>query len=401
MVKIDAAGPDTDSRRGTTTARRTMPVQASESATVRASLVILATIATGAALYWLRGIFTPLALAVFLAVMVDGFARVLRSRLPWLSEKAALPSAIVLMVLLFGISGLVIADNASDFVGQLVTYAPKLDNLIARIAGLVGVAVPPTINELFAQLNPAAYLADVAKGLQGFASDAFFILIYLGFIIASRRGFQRKVVGLFPHQAERHEAMAAFRRIRDGVERYLWVQTVTGLIIAVGSWIGMAAIGLDNAIFWAFLIFIASYIPVIGGAVGILAPPIFALIQFDSFWPAVILLGVLQAIQFVVGNIILPRMQGDSLNMDPVVVLLSLAFWGVIWGMAGMFLSTPLTVMAMVILAQFDGSRWMAVLLSADGQPEKLRHKSPSGSPDELPVPERRSRPSRKREPKS
>lgn len=378
-----------------------MPVQASESATVRASLVILATIATGAALYWLRGILTPLALAMFLAVMVDGFARVLRARLPWISAKAALPTAIVLMVLLFGVSGLVIADNATDFVGQLVTYTPRLNNLIAQVAGLLGLAVPPTISELFAQLNPGAYLADVAKGLQGFASDAFFILIYLGFIIASRRGFQRKVVGLFPHQAERQEAMAAFLRIRDGVERYLWVQTVTGLIIAVSSWIAMAVIGLDNAIFWAFLIFIASYIPVIGGAVGILAPPIFALLQYDSFWPALILLGVLQAIQFVVGNIVLPRMQGDSLNMDPVVVLLSLAFWGVIWGMAGMFLSTPLTVMAMVILAQFNGSRWLAVLLSADGQPEKLRHKSPSGSPDELPVPDRRSRPSRKREPKS
>lgn len=378
-----------------------MPVQASESATVRASLVILATIATGAALYWLRGILTPLALAMFLAVMVDGFARVLRARMPWISAKAALPAAIVLMVLLFGVSGLVIADNASDFVGQLVTYTPKLNNLIAQVAHLLGVAVPPTIAELFAQLNPGAYLADVAKGLQGFASDAFFILIYLGFIIASRRGFQRKVVGLFPHQAERHEAMAAFLRIRDGVERYLWVQTVTGLIIAVSSWVAMAVIGLDNAIFWAFLIFIASYIPVIGGAVGILAPPVFALLQYDSFWPALILLGVLQAIQFVVGNIVLPRMQGDSLNMDPVVVLLSLAFWGVIWGMAGMFLSTPLTVMAMVILAQFDGSRWLAVLLSADGQPEKLRHNSPSGSPDELPAPERRSRPSRKREPKS
>lgn len=378
-----------------------MPVQASESATVRASLVILATIATGAALFWLRGILTPLALAMFLAVMVDGFARVLRARMPWISAKAALPAAIVLMVLLFGVSGLVIADNATDFVGQMATYTPRLNNLIAQVAGLLGVAVPPTISELFAQLNPGAYLADVAKGLQGFASDAFFILIYLGFIIASRRGFQRKVVGLFPHQAERHEAMAAFLRIRDGVERYLWVQTVTGLIIAVSSWVAMAVIGLDNAIFWAFLIFIASYIPVIGGAVGILAPPIFALLQYDSFWPALILLGVLQSIQFVVGNIVLPRMQGDSLNMDPVVVLLSLAFWGVVWGMTGMFLSTPLTVMAMIILAQFDGSRWLAVLLSADGQPEKLRQKSPSGSPDELPTPERRSRPSRKREPKS
>ncbi len=376
-----------------------MPAPAPESHTVRVSLVILAVIAAGAALYWLRGILTPLALAVFLAVMIDGFARVLRSRLPVISEKAALALAIVLSVVLFGVSGLVIADNASTFVSQLVAYTPRLNNLIAQVAGLFGVEVPPTVSDLFAQLNVSAYLGDFAKGLQGFASDAFFILIYLGFIIASRSGFQRKVVGLFPHQAERKEALAAFRRIRDGVERYLWVQTVTGLMIAVASWIAMVAIGLDNAVFWAFLIFIASYIPVIGGAVGILAPPIFALIQFETFWPAVILLGVLQAIQFVVGNIVLPRMQGDSLNMDPVVVLLSLAFWGMIWGMTGMFLSTPLTVMAMVILAQFDGSRWLAVLLSADGQPEKLRDHA-AGSPDEPPKPAPRSSPSRKREPK-
>jgi len=378
-----------------------MPAQASESHTVRVSLVILAVIAAGAALFLLRGILTPLALAVFLAVMIDGFARVLRARLPVISERAALILAIVLSVVLFGVSGLVIADNASTFVGQLVAYTPRLNNLIAQVAGLFGMEVPPTINELFAQLNVSAYLGDFAKGLQGFASDAFFILIYLGFIIASRRGFQRKVIGLFPHQAERKEALAAFRRIRDGVERYLWVQTVTGLMIAVASWIAMVAVGLDNAVFWAFLIFIASYIPVIGGAVGILAPPIFALIQFETFWPAVILLAVLQAIQFVVGNIVLPRMQGDSLNMDPVVVLLSLAFWGLIWGMTGMFLSTPLTVMAMVILAQFDGARWLAVLLSADGQPEKLRERSSAGPPDEPASDGPRSRPSRKRETKS
>lgn len=376
-----------------------MPVQSSESHTLRVSLVILAVIATGAALFWMRGILTPLALAVFLAVMIDGFARVLKAKLPMLGDKAALAAAIVLLLLLFGVSVLVIADNASDFISQIIAYTPKLNNLIAQIAGLVGMQVPPTVNELVAQLNPSAYLAGVARGLQGFASDAFFVLIYLGFIIASRRGFQRKVVGLFPHHAERNEAMQAFRRIRDGVERYLWVQTVTGLIIAVSSWVAMISVGLDNAVFWAFLIFIASYIPVIGGAIGILAPPVFALIQFESFWPALILLGVLQAIQFVVGNIILPRMQGDSLNMDPIVVLLSLAFWGLIWGMTGMFLSTPLTVMAMVILAQFDGTRWLAVLLSSDGQPDKLR--SAAGAPHEPPTPERRSRPSRKRENKS
>jgi predicted PurR-regulated permease PerM len=75
----------------------------------------------------------------------------------------------------------------------------------------------------------------------------------------------------------------------------------------------------------------------------------------------------------VVGNFIYPRMQGRSLNIDPVVVLLALAFWGAIWGVAGAFLSTPLTVMTMVILAQFEGTRWIAILLSADGNPHQLK----------------------------
>lgn len=346
------------------------------------SLVILAVIACCAVLYWLRDILTPLALAVFLAVMIDGFVRVLRARLPWLPNRAALPVAIVLSILLFGGAAFVIADNATNFAGQLVTYTPRLNNLIAQVAGMVGIDVPPTINELFRQLDPTKYLGDVARYLQGFASDAFFVLIYLGFIIASRHGFERKIVGLFPHREERQEAMDAFLRIRHGVERYLWVQTVTGLMLAVGSWVAMALVGLDNAVFWAFLIFIASYIPIVGGVVGIAAPPIFALIQFESYWPAAILLAALQAIQFVVGNVIQPRMQGQSLNMDPVAVLLALAFWGAIWGPAGMFLSTPLAVMAMVILAQFQGTRWVAVLLSADGEPGKLKDRAANSQTD-------------------
>ena len=118
-------------------------------------------------------------------------------------------------------------------------------------------------------------------------------------------------------------------------------------MIAGGSWLAMIVVGLDNALFWAFLIFLASYIPIIGGFVGIVFPALFGLVQFDTLWQGFVLLGVLYGIQFVVGNIITPRMQGDSLNIDPVVVLLALALWGAIWGLPGMFLSTPLAVMAM------------------------------------------------------
>jgi len=358
-------------------------ITARSSAIQRNATVILAVIACGACLYFLSGILTPLALAMFLAVMIDGFARVLEHRLPLLSRRMATPLAVLLSALIFGGTAFFIAENATSFAAQLVDYTPKLNGLIARVAGALGVDAPPNIAQLFRQLDPAKYLGQVARYFQNFASTAAFVLVYLGFILASRRGWERKLVGLFPARDERQEAMAAFLRIRDGVEQYLWVQTITGLMIAVGSWIAMVSVGLNDAVFWAFLIFIASYIPLVGGIVAVAAPPLFALVQFDTYWQAIVLFGVLQAIGMVVGNVIYPRMQGASLNIDPVVVLLALAFWGAVWGLAGAFLSTPLTVALMVIMAQFDGTRWIAVILSADGDPQKLRNKKPNQPPDE------------------
>ena len=337
--------------------------------TTRNATVVIAAIACAAALYWLRDILTPLALAVFLAVMIDGFARVLSDHTPF-PDRASVPVAVVLSIALFGGAAWLIADHATSFVGQLAGYQQKLNALIVRVAEMIGLRSVPTMEQLYRSLDPSQYLGTVAKRLQNLAADAVFVLIYLGFLLASRRGFKRKLVGMFPTHDERDYAVRVFGQIRDGVERYLWVQTVTGLMIAAGSLAIMLIVGLDNAIFWALLIFLASYIPVVGGFVGILLPPVFALVQFDTWWQALTLLVVLQSIQFVVGNVVQPRMQGDSLNIDPVVVLLSLAFWGLIWGLPGMFLSTPLTVGAMIILAQFPATRRLAVLLSENGNPQ-------------------------------
>lgn len=359
-----------------------MPTAVQASAVTRTALVVLAVIATGAALYWLSGIFTPLALAIFLAIMIDGFARVLQHRLPGVSRRAALPLALLISVVLFGGATFVVVTHAPSFVTELVDFTPKLNALIARIAALANLQVPPTVDQLLLQLDPGRYLGQVARALQSFTSTAAFVLVYLGFILASRRGFERKFVGLFPGRADRQEAMEAFLRMRDAVEQYLWVQTLTGLMIAALSWIAMEAVGLRDATFWAFLIFLAGYIPVIGGIFAAVVPPLFALLQFDSYWPAVSLFIALQAIGVVIGNVVYPRMQGRSLNIDPVVVLLALAFWGALWGIAGMFLSTPLTVMAMVILAQFQGTRWVAVLLSSDGEPAQLTTRKPGQPPD-------------------
>lgn len=338
----------------------------------RNSLVILAVIASGGALYWLGDILTPLALALFLAIMVDSFARRLTQQWPRLPDAIAFLAAIILSIGIFVVSALVVADNAASFAAELASYGPRLDGLIARLSGLAGMETPPSIAEVIRKLEPAKYLGQFAQGLRGVGSDLLFVLIYLGFIIAARRGFKRKIVALFPHNRERTEAVAIFDRIRFGVERYLWVQTITGLMIGAASWVAMTAFGLENALFWAFLIFLASYIPVIGGIIGVAAPTVFALVQFDTPELGIALLVILQLIQFLFGNIVTTRLQGDSLNIDPVVVLLSLALWGALWGLPGMFLSTPLAVMAMIILAEFDGSRWIAVLMSENGDPQGL-----------------------------
>jgi predicted PurR-regulated permease PerM len=371
-----------------------MPVAQSppgESSVARNALVILAVIAGGATLYFLASILTPLALAMFLAVMIDGFARVLEHRLPHVSKRAALPLALLLSILLFGGTAAFVATNSAGFVTQLVAYEPRLDGIIAQVALMAHIANPPTVDSIVRGLDVSKYLGFVARAVQDFASTALFVLVYLAFIIASRRGWERKAVGLFPGREERQEAMVAFLRIRDGVEQYLFVQTLTGLMVAILSWGAMAAVGLNDSLFWAFLIFLAVYIPVAGGVFAGVAPPIFALVQFDGYGRAAVLFICLQTIGVIIGNVVYPRMQGRSLNLDPVMILLALAFWSAIWGLTGAFLSTPLTVMAMVVLAQFDGSRWIAVILSADGDPQQLKNKRPNEPPDEkLPPPLKR-----------
>jgi len=357
----------------------------------RNALVLIAVVAGGAALYWLRDILTPLALAAFLLIMIDGLARLVSRYLPKAPTWVAMSGAIGVIVLAFMVSLWVLVNGGRNFAGELSGMHARANEVIANVAGLLHLSVAPSLDEMLGHLDPQKYATPLLNGVQGLVSSAFFVLIYLGFLVASRNAFGKKIVALFPTRNERSEAKRIFDRIRDGVESYVWVQTVLGLLIAVLAWAVMEAVGLDNALFWAFVIFITGYIPIVGGAIAVVAPPLFLLMEPDAeLWKAGVLFVALEAILFVVGNVLLPRMQAKSMNIDPVVVLLSLAFWGALWGLAGAFLSTPLTVMVMAILAEFKGSRWVAVLLSGDGEPYPMEDTGPDPAPP--PKKARRSR---------
>ena len=116
------------------------------------------------------------------------------------------------------------------------------------------------------------------------------------------------------------------------------------------------------------IIFLLNYIPTIGSLLGVFFPAVMAILQFGELVPVLVIVGVLGFTQFFIGNILTPRVMGSSLNISPLVVMLSLALWGTLWGATGMVLCVPITVIAMIVFANFDSTRPVAVLLSQDGK---------------------------------
>ena len=172
---------------------------------------------------------------------------------------------------------------------------------------------------------------------------------------------------LFPRDLERAHAERVFDRVRNASEQYISLQTLKAALVAAAAWALSSAMGVPGALFLALVIFLASYVPIVGGVCGSALPALVALGQFDSPVRAVVLVAALGGLIFLIENVLLPKLQGDRLNLDPVFILLSLSFWGVILGLPGVLLSTPLTVVVMAVAAEFRGTRWMAILLSKDG----------------------------------
>jgi len=336
----------------------------------RAPLWVIATGVIAAGLYFLREPLTQFALALILWLAIDGLADLIAKRLPKVPRWLTLPFALVLVLSLVTLVGFVVVQNIGAMAGHYSAYETRIDSMLAQGYTLLGLGgQPPTFANLIARLDPAQIATEVGQGLRAMASDVVFILIFMGFMFSAAAVMPRKLDFIFGKGAEREAARSVFHRIRVSMERYLWVQTVISVIITLLTYITLTVIGVNNALFWSFVIFFLNYIPTIGSIVATVLVAAAALVQFDTIGPIVATTVGVGAWQFLVGNFIQPRMTGESLNLSAVVVLLALAVWGAIWGIAGAFLAAPLTVMLMIVLAQFESTRWIAILLSADGKP--------------------------------
>lgn len=337
--------------------------------TNRPSLIVIAAAVIIAGLIYFKDLLTSLALAIFIWLMIEAFAREFNRRIPFLPSFIAYASALTFILCGFVALIIIIADNAADMAANRQIYFEKINVLLALLPLSETQTDPLRLETIIAGLDSRSILQSMAEAAQGLLSDLLLVLIYVFFLFGAKRGFDRKMHNIFGQETERELASDMLSQIQTAMERYLWIQTLLSLIITLLTYTTLVALGLDNPLFWAMLIFVLNYIPTVGSILAVLFPTLFALVQFDEWWRIALVAGGVGFWQFSIGNFLQPRMMGVSLNQSAIIVLISLAFWGSIWGITGAFLSTPLTVMVMIILAQFDSTRWVAILLSDDGNP--------------------------------
>lgn len=173
---------------------------------------------------------------------------------------------------------------------------------------------------------------------------------------------------MYPESDRLEKMKSLVSKIDKSVSNYIALKTMSSLLTGFLSFFALLFIGVDAPFFWAFLIFILNFIPSIGSLVATLFPAIFALLQFGDFTQPILVLAIVGVIQIVVGNFIEPRVMGNTMNISPLVVFLTLMLWGLMWGIPGMLLSVPITVILIIIMSEFEATKPIAILLSKNGE---------------------------------
>jgi AI-2 transport protein TqsA len=315
--------------------------------------------------------FVPLVMAVLAVYLVDILSRLIRKiRIAGHSVPSAI-SVILAFGIIFGLGFVligIVAQNASHVAVAAPKYQARLQQLQGEVFSRLGIEEPPELRQLVKTIDLGSVFAAVAKQVAAVLEDLTLIVIYGLFIMLERRFIPIKVEALFPDPERRKNAIRIIRRIDRDIHTYLGVKTAVSFTSALLSYILMRIVGLDFAEFWALLIFILHFIPTIGVIVATLLPALLAAVQFDDLGPFLVIAFGITAIAQLMGNIVEPNVMGQTLNLSPLTVIISLIIWGSIWGIVGAFLCVPLTVILVIVLSNFGSTRWVTILLSKTGE---------------------------------
>jgi predicted PurR-regulated permease PerM len=260
-----------------------------------------------------------------------------------------------------------IIDNVSYVMAAGPVYEQNLLRLANRGGSWFGYEELEDVRVLFGGLNVNALLRSLTLGLTGMLGSVGTVAIYTVFLLLEQHHFDTKITALFPDPQREALVRRILDRIGAEIQTYVWLKTLISAGTALACYAVMKTAGLDLAEFWALVIFALNFIPYIGSWLGVIFPGLLALVQFESSTSILMIVVGLTLIQFTGGSIIEPRLMGTGLNVSPVCMLLSLALWGAMWGVVGMFLAVPIMVVIMIVCSHINATRPIAILMSADG----------------------------------
>jgi AI-2 transport protein TqsA len=337
--------------------------------TSKSLLVIAALVVIAAGIQAAQAVVVPFLLAIFIATLAA-------TPVFWL-EQRRVPAWLAIPVVMVGIIvallavGALAAQSVGEFTAKLPFYQARLTELLgAVIRRLEPLGIEVSTDIVLSHLDPGMALAlagNTLRGLGGVLSNGFLILLTVIFILSEAASFPRKLREVL---REPDRDMPYFARFALNVNRYIGIKTTISVATGVIIGLALALIGVDFPVLWGIVAFLFNYVPNIGSIIAAVPAVLLALIQLGP-GAAVLVTMVYLLTNTIMGNGLEPRYMGRGLGLSPLVVFLSLVFWGWLLGPVGMLLSVPLTMTAKIALEANPSTRWLALLLGpADASPE-------------------------------
>lgn len=322
-------------------------------------------------------ILLPILFSAFLAILGVPLVRVAGElKVPrWV----AIPAVVVVFTaLLVGVTALVAASLRS-FTSNIGQYQSSMQELVEQaIALLESYGVEGDIKLATSAIQPDVIMGIIGQTLNAViavSSRVLIVVITMTFILFEATELEQKFEAAFGTAKRR---LGPFTDATRQVQRYLVIKSLASFFTGVFITIGCTFIGVDFPVLWGLIAFLFNFVPSIGSIVAAVPPILLALVQLSWEWSIVVAVLYL-AVNVTIGNFLEPRFMGRSLGLSPLVVFLSLLFWGWLWGPVGMLMCVPMTVIAKLFLESHQDTRWIAVFL---GSPQEiLEHRTAVAAP--------------------
>ncbi len=328
--------------------------------------ILVIILGIGAIMYFGKSVLIPFVLAVLIWYVLKELRnlisriKIANRTLPvWLQN---ILSFVVVFFLLSFLSN-VLVNN----IQEMTKAFPKYEANFKVVLNQLNTTIDYDITTLFKDFDFSSLLSGVASSISGIISAASMILLYVLFLLLEESSFNAKIKRMYPESRDYWQTMVMIHKINKSISDYISLKTLVSLLTGVLSYFILLFIGVDFPVFWATLIFLFNYIPTIGSLIATIFPALIATLQFGSYMPGIYVLIGVGIVQLIIGNVVEPQVMGDSLNISPLVVILSLAIFGAIWGVTGMILCVPITVIMIIVFANFESTKKVAVLLSDRG----------------------------------